>query len=318
MGSYTKIIHFMWIDPNNPDVTEPPSNVPSFISEWTQKHPDWSFMFWNLTKCKDLFKSVIELQPLYAKVFDEPWVTDPESECYSPKATGLLYWCMASAWWMSKNEEKYTRMCIADVCRVAVIYAYGGVYMDLSVKPLRGLDLAWTEHPNRSTLFCMEPKENNWYGRICLNSLLGSRFPKNSWWLGFLEYIIKSKFMKRVSHKTNYDPVTITGPRVLFEWSMTAEAAGEEPLSSCAFARKGFVGKITDICVIDEAEVMNTVGGYYAEKLWANSSNWGSSSKFYIPLAIVAPIVYGIVLFLVLCFIAYKCYSIAHHKLEWF
>lgn len=269
MSGYTKIIHFMWIDPENKEIHAPPPNVEHYMNEWQQTHPEWKILFWNMKMCETLFLEIPELTPFYHEVFDSPWMEDVP-ECIDPSFT-TLYSCPITGLTRVKYRKVYNRMAIADLCRLAVVYVYGGVYLDLSMNPLKGLDLAWQDYPSRTVLYCREPVEN-WIGdgRKCLNSLIGARFPGNTFWLDFLKYICETKHTRRKPHIYGmFNPVTVTGPYVLEEWSRTFSNPDYKPLDSCAFARRPAVGgdKLSRDCNLSDG---------YAEKIWAKSTKWGT------------------------------------------
>jgi mannosyltransferase OCH1-like enzyme len=260
---YTRILHFMWIDPSQPDVAEPPESVPSFIDAWRETHPSWQIMFWNLSRCEQLFKSTPELAELHACVFGSEWLSSAD-ECSHPRLH-TLYTCGLRGLLLEKNTAMHTRMSIADTCRLAVVYAYGGVYLDLSMNPLAGLDQAWIDYPERETLYCWEPTFTN----VVLNSLIGARRPKLAFWLKYLKHICATKDQRRLPYDLFiHDPRMVTGPYALAEY-VRANPQLEQPLACAAFARRQISGEISKKC---------GTGANYAEKIWRLSSNWGDTT----------------------------------------
>jgi len=261
----------MWIDPNNKTAEAPPPNTGNYIEKWRQTHPDWKILFWNMEMCQDLFLTTPELQPLYKAVFESPWM-ETTTECTDTSLT-TLYLCPLRGISNMKTHKSYTKMAIADTCRLAVVYVYGGVYMDLNINPLKGLDAAWNDYPERDILYCSEPKEHSFiYGNVCLNSLHGARYPKHEFWLRYLEYVCENKNKHRRPHNfSRLDPVTVTGPYVLQEWADNVVTDPRyKPLSACAFARRKHNGQLSEEC---------TEADGYAEKIWATTTGWGTGKK---------------------------------------
>lgn len=262
----------MWIDPTNKEITDVPDGVEHFINNWRDSHPDWSIIFWNMDMCEQLFKSEPELQPFYSDIFEKPWMNNP-SEC-TDAGLSTLYLCPITGIMRKKSAKMNNRMAIADTCRLAVVYIFGGVYLDLSMNPLKGLNTAWEDFPQRDVLYCWEPEENEADSiPKCLNSLIGARYPKNTFWLEFLKYICDNRNTYRNVRKyIRYDPVTVTGPYMLAEWATNVvKDPNYKPLPSCTFARRIFwESKMSKHCTESDG---------YAEKIWIKSSNWGGKKK---------------------------------------
>jgi hypothetical protein len=262
MADYVKIYHFMWVDPREPDAAKPPDRVEHHIDLWKKDHPDWTTMFWNLNQCKRLFKQDAELSKLYDCVFETPF--------YSKWQAGMEY-------------DVYQRMAMADICRLAVVYVYGGVYLDLGVGPISGsggFDAAWNDYPQRSVLYCREPEEHygDW-GQLCLNSVIAARHPKSKFWLDFMHYICEKK-SEPTSLLSKKDPINTTGPLVLESFATRPGTnANDAPLSSKAFARqvsKRHGGGLSEAAL----DPSNTTKSY-AEKLWHKTSGWGRKWRLY-------------------------------------
>jgi len=253
---YTRRLHFMWIDFDNPDATEPPSNVPTFQREWAATHPEWPQTFWNLSRCRALFENSDDLRPYIFTVFDEPW--EPMN-----------------------SEQSFMRMYLSDICRAAILHECGGFYCDLSVRPFTTptLDDFWADFPDRDTACCLEPSENSdnellRREQLCLNSAIGARQPGSDrkFWLGLVDHICANKHTERKMYLHLRNPVTVTGPYVYREYT---RARGVEPLHSSVFARR--VGVERGLGLSKDYDPARHTS--YCEKSWAHSSNWGSGLK---------------------------------------
>lgn len=184
-----KIIHRMWYDKQILDNEGPPNLHNNLYLEyeesWKQHHPNFQFIFWNSQKLQELFEEE-EL-----KEFKKFWESLPH------------------------HIEK------CDYARYALLYKYGGTYVDLDFKCLKSFTPLLK---GKELLLFREPKEHihrnepisgnsaNWIKRngSISNSLI-SCAPRHPFMLYLLKYIRKN-FQER---QNIGDAVFTTGPRVI-------------------------------------------------------------------------------------------------------
>ena len=133
------ILHQMWLDPKSAGCTESPEKYQKkqYPQSFKDKNPSWIYIFWNLEKVKNLFQQDSTLQKYYT---------------YFLSLTPVIKQCDFSRW--------------------AILYKYGGIYVDLDFicyKPLDNLI------KSRKLLFCRHhsvfAREKN---RSISNAMLGS------------------------------------------------------------------------------------------------------------------------------------------------
>lgn len=114
----TRIIHQMWFDLNDYNNTGPPSKYNDYIQKWKELNTEMEYKFWNGQKILDLWNH-----------------------------PGLSKW---KNFFNSLN--RHIEKC--DFSRYAILYIYGGVYIDLDFIPLKSIN---SLIHNREFGWCYEP-----------------------------------------------------------------------------------------------------------------------------------------------------------------
>ena len=97
-----RILHQVWMKVGNgPDT--PPKEYDEMRESWRTSHPEWTFMDWDLPKCRAL---IIDHYPAYIQMFD-----DYKRDIYR-----------------------------IDACRYFILHRYGGFYADTDTAAVREID----------------------------------------------------------------------------------------------------------------------------------------------------------------------------------
>jgi hypothetical protein len=285
MSEYVRTLHFMWLDRKNPDATKPPFLVKSYMSDWAAKFPDWRIQFWNWRDIEALFDSDDELRPLKHKCLEEMPATRHH-------------------------------MCGPDLARLAVLYAHGGVYLDLNVDPKRGFDDAWNEFPHKKVLWAWEPAEHahkiyNGHA-IVLNSVIGVKQPRSDVIIRLIKYIISSEHSDNVMSAAVAgfvvaDPVAWSGPWAIAEFLQRQEQKDPsiEPISTCYMTQR--LGNRYGLRRAQECTDTPSIVPY-CQKQWQHTSNWGRNLKKEIAIKAIftVSVLLGIAVVVTVCVILSK------------
>lgn len=148
-----KIIHRMWLDKNDDFNTNFPEKYNNHVATFTQYHPEFTVYFWNMTRVKTLFETMM---PAYY----EAWL----------------------------NMPSHIQKC--DFARFAILYIYGGVYADLdfsyyrNISPLLNRELLLVLEPPEHSI-------NDDIDARLYNGFIGS-IPGHNFWLDWMNNIIIS------------------------------------------------------------------------------------------------------------------------------
>lgn len=233
-----KVIHRMWLDRNIDNNTVYPEKYDKFTQSFDKLNPEFTVEFWNNNRVNKLFDD----HPAVAKY--------------------------KSVW---KNLPHHIQKC--DVARYAILYIYGGVYVDLdfmfykNISPLLDRELLLVEEPAEHTE-AGDPFETKIF-----NGFIGS-VPRHPFWLDWLDFIVKSL------DKTD-DVFKTSGPhnfRVFFDQSKYNHT---KLVSACEIIPIHFYGKIANVCLHrnngSESYGSNyyETFGNYADTKWADGTGWG-------------------------------------------
>ena len=169
-----RILHQMWLDEKNPDCLQPPSKylVYGYPQTFKKYNSTWTHMFWNLNKVKELFKTNKNLQKF---------------EGYFLKLKPIIKQC--------------------DFARHAIIYVYGGIYVDLDFECKKSLD---SLIENRIYLYVKEASYFLPYSyRYVYNGFFGS-IPNTELSLFCLKEI--TKYQRSIFTFPSLDIMLHTGP----------------------------------------------------------------------------------------------------------
>src|SRR5947209_3295412 len=100
-----KLIHHMWLQKGSIDLNEPPERYKSFVESFHKCNPNFQFVFWNKKKVRELFQQNEQLKPWRHFYFHT----------------------------LKFHIEK------CDFARYALLFVYGGLYVDLDFQCLKPL-----------------------------------------------------------------------------------------------------------------------------------------------------------------------------------
>lgn len=234
-----KIIHQMWLDTKVRDNTEPPEKYRKlgYSETFKQLNPEFEYKFWNWE--------------MVDKLFENPLLTPWKDFFYNG---------------ITRHIEK------CDFARFAVLYIYGGVYVDLDFKCLKPL---YPYVKNREFGCFFEPPEHiedidKTDRRLCNGFLISS---KGHWiWPKFLDYI-------KENYTVYHHVILNTGPAIFSHFEKKYHLLDNYPhyfLDTCLFLpfidlRGGKYG-ISKICPpnpLDYAVIVT---------FWNEGSGWGQVS----------------------------------------
>lgn len=176
-----RIIHQMWYDKTKDNNTTPPESRKSYIdymNSWREIHPNYDYVFWN--------KSMV----------NELW-THPE---------------------LSKYKEFFASIHVhiekCDFARYAILYLYGGVYIDLDFVCFKSIDRLRTNVEDVGLV--REPKTHfSTKYRYITNGFMMSA-PNSRFWIDLMDYIM-------IHYRPGKNPVDNTGPGIIDEFYNTSE-----------------------------------------------------------------------------------------------
>jgi Glycosyltransferase sugar-binding region containing DXD motif/Methyltransferase domain len=233
-----KIIHQMWwSDPEDP--REPHEAYVPLQMSFRSLNPTYEIKFW---KNKDIL---------------DFWDKTPSIRKVKPLLDKMLH------------IEK------CDVTRYAILFVYGGIYVDMNVECIKPLDSLLAE---KNLFLALEPEEHKgilFSENILTNSIMASS-PGNMFWLHLLErvqsfytYIDRKLFDQQLL--MSYTVATNTGTSFLYKHAL--HLLGEERLkratkgSTCAVMPLVNTKTLAKGCRCEDA---------YCCKLWWGTSGWGT------------------------------------------
>lgn len=240
-GQIPKILHQMWFDVKHPDQEQIPEKYQNLGYSLTFKknHPAWEYEFWNLKRAESLFFNYPELAP-YKEYFMQ--LTPVMKKC--------------------------------DFARHAILYAYGGIYIDLDFKSLKPLD---TLIENRQYLYVKEPR----YFKLPKNYWIYSGFfgsiPRSQLCLFLLHEISISAPASIPLRKNNrFDVLSHTGP-----WALRTHFAKYQQITKVAddvlFIPSSYVFRYPYAYQVLLEWLHVSISRYpnqYVETLWLDGTNW--------------------------------------------
>lgn len=241
-----RIIHQMWFDKNELDNNFLPENheryslYSTYVKGLRDNHPDYQYIFWNGRRIYQLW--------------NEPRLSKWKNFFYS-----LKY-----------HIEK------CDMTRYAILFIYGGIYIDLDYKSHRPFDSSLLDH---KILFIREPPEHQ--DRLSgikihiANSIIFSS-PNHFIWPIILDAICKE-------YNTNKDDNAVghTGPRLLARVLNRINAPETWFMSNCLFMPYMYGGTKSKVCTDDQ------VSQAYTSTIWTEGTGWGREyNKVYFRSAI--------------------------------
>lgn len=229
--SIPKTIHQMWFDKQEYDNTTGPERYHKYIQSWRDKNPDFAYSFWNRRKIEELWKQA----PL------SKWVGFYHS--------------------LRKHIEK------CDFSRYAILYLYGGVYVDLDFQCLRSISPLIKD---REFGWCLETESHKIPSdprfKKVFNGFLFSK-PEHWIWPRLMDHIVK-----------NYKPGG--------NWTQVIKNTG--PFSLGLFAYENKLCTYTPYLFFDLCSIMpinyyqricpecpkNAIETAYSTTKWVEGSNW--------------------------------------------
>lgn len=164
MVKQVQVLHRFWAGPR-----EMPEEYAFYGQQWAELNPGWEVRMWE--------EEDIHQFPHLKKIFDSLYERDAGRQ----------------------GIELYVQM--ADVMGYAIIHAYGGVYVNTDMEPVRPLpelpDKAWASY------------ENHTDGRV-VNAAIGAPRPRNIFWSRLLQ-----KLPGRYFSDPKAEMVETTGPAFL-------------------------------------------------------------------------------------------------------
>lgn len=149
-----RLIHQMWLDTKTDDNITPTGKYVKlgYPASLQHKNPSYNYLFWNMTRVKELFK----LEP-YSKYLD-----------------------------FFLNLKHHIEKC--DLARYIILHKYGGFYFDLDVEAINPIPDSYLD---REIMLILEPVEmlNSAKQKTVSNGILASK-KGYKFWLDFIDYII--------------------------------------------------------------------------------------------------------------------------------
>jgi len=235
-GGIPKVIHFMWFSPDDDNVSSyPKERYSKFVESWKTHHPDFEFKFW------------------YNRDILNLW-TDP---------------------FLRPFKDLYEKMLLIEKCdftRYAIMYLFGGVYVDLNTMCHR--NIGELIH-NRELVLSPEPQEHNvlWNNELVTNSFLASA-PGQSFWIEFMRHISRNYWNWTEGNSKKHLVLINTGPAALGRFatqyfgkqsSVFVDVCQVQPLY-----RKGNASLTSEQCKGPH------IPQPYCAKHWQFSAGWGN------------------------------------------
>jgi len=219
----------MWLTSSGKDEA-PPEKYALFIDSWIKNNPDFEIIFWNNSKVKKLWKN-----PLF-----------------------------------SKYVNTFDKMMLIEKCdmsRYALLYLYGGVYLDLNTTCYKNISpLIY----NQKLMLSKEPKEHiEREGRFLVTNSFLASCPMNDFWLKFMNYIVKN--YKHTGAKETV--LENTGPAILGDFSIKNNV----PLIDECIVQPYRMNEGNTQSKISK-ECFRTDGPYLAKR-WEYTAGWGMKDR---------------------------------------
>lgn len=151
-----RILHQMWLDVKNPSCTEPPEKYKNlnYPQTFREKNPHWEFKFWNQDEIFRLFN-------------DDPFFKNSKYSKYFFELEPIIRKCDFSRW--------------------AILYKYGGLYVDLDYICYKNLDPLIRSR--KYVFFKHHSLLSRWQDRSITNGVMGC-VPHDPFCLYIMDQII--------------------------------------------------------------------------------------------------------------------------------
>lgn len=256
-----KIVHRMWLDKNVDDNITYPAKYNKFTKSFDNFNPEFRMMFWNMNRINNFFD------------------THPEIAKYK-----IVF----------QNMPYHIQKC--DMARYAILYIYGGVYIDLDFVFYKNLSPLL----DRQLLLVLEPSiyaENYHVNGILSNALIGS-VPRHPFWLEWMDFIIESmhnikngvvhvKRNKNISNNHIYNVLYTTGPINFKIFLDQSRYSNVDLADTCDIMPIYFDGRnhfITKECTYRNNGSQVIPANYYqkinnyCDTKWSEGSGWGKET----------------------------------------
>jgi len=233
------IIHQMWLDTKIEDNNDVPIkyNKLGFPKTWKDLNPEFSYKLWNRKMVKNLFDT-----PLLSR-----WK--------------YFYYNV-----IQKHIEK------CDFARYAILYAFGGIYVDLDFRCLKN----FTNLVKRESLrLVYEPAEHLFHGkRIIANGFMSSA-PLHEMWPKFMDFIMNNYSSKK-GELVNCGPHALT----IFAYRAGIPKYPEYFLNSCKIFPLTGDDLPSKYCIrnMENPSLQKVLDEAYCATFWRQGSGWGKLS----------------------------------------
>lgn len=251
-----QILHQMWFDKIDYDNETAPKKYPKYVEytqKWRQLNPEMTYMFWNGRRIEELWK--------------HPRLSKWKSFFHS----------------LARHIEK------CDYSRYAILYLYGGVYIDLDFIPLKPIKPLLQ---NRKFGWCYEPSAHQepmdeGYSRISNGFLMSTK--DHPIWPQLLDVIM-----------LNYDPngnvLLNTGPTRLSRFARTHKIPQHYFIDTCL---------IIPVDVNGNTTCENSLESAYCYTRWYEGTQWwNDNNKVFLQLS-SSNIVFIVVILIILIIVGY-------------
>jgi len=194
-----------------------------YMESWRSNHPQYEYIFWNGDRIEELWNR--EELKRWRQYYD--------------------------------RIDVHIQKC--DFTRYAILYLYGGLYVDLDFISLRPID----DLLNREILVTLEPKENAMIsGMTCIaNNIMGS-VKGNEFWIGLMDYIVDGAHLK---NRVIRDAVSITGPYALYCFYQSLDVRPDIITDVCLLTPMTLTGSLSQSCTLDKS---------YCYTRWTEGTGW--------------------------------------------
>lgn len=240
-----KIMHYIWLDKNTNNNESYPEKYNKYTQSFNTFNPEFTVMFWNGDRINKLFDNHPELTKYKA-----PW----------------------------QNLYHHIQKC--DMARYAILYIYGGMYVDLdfmfykNISPLLDRKLFLVKEPSVNA-------NNHRVDGIITNGFIGS-VPRHPFWLEFMDFIIDT--LKRIKNVKSIGNITnTTGPLNLYTFFVQSKYANTSLVNTCDIIpiyQKNGKTFITKECIhrnngsYNYNENYYETFGNYADTKWTDGTGW--------------------------------------------
>lgn len=240
-----KILHRMWLDKNIPNNTTVPKKYRKHIDSFEKYNSDFDVYFWNMERVNYLFAT----NPSINKYYDV---------------------------WL--NMPHHIQKC--DFARFAILYVYGGVYVDLDFRYYKNLSPLL----DRQLLLVLEPVEHSILNKDSIDNRLYNGFigsvPNHPFWLDWMDFIVECL-------KTTSDVMETSGPVNFRKWFLQSRYSNTPLVDTCDilpfYIKSNGKVALTKICeekigtnkvTDDYHNLLNN----YADTLWKEGTGWGGKN----------------------------------------